>query len=496
MFPLPHILTRLPQSATRRSMSGTRRCDANPGRNTRSVRRRDRTAQVRQTHDPKLSFTRWGSVAVARSSEEAQQSNIGLVWYNSVSPEKGEKKKRINETAAEQMLACRHATRPPVLKELGQPLHGRTGGRCGADGGPTQSHEEIKNKKLQRWGCLPPERKTRIKRKKQRAEGKRPWVQKEPGQPLHRRTSGRCGADGGPTQSHQEEKTKVKRKKRRAEGKQYLPANTTRPPVLKEPGQPLHRSTSGRCSAGGGTASFRKRRKKKEKGCCHTGDPEISDELNSHPKFRNCRCVFAGVDVATEHRFRPDPRGWSGAAPIRDLGGGIVELMDAEAVPNSPRRPEWKRRGGSWVSTNFLPHSQGEGSGGVPGNYGVQRVVEGQRGKVAKTPTSRHAPKARAVAGRQGVTHVSGKWAQDPQPAMLPRRGFGDATRSSVHHNVHHAACWARLTREPRAHREDMAFEEGNGMNSLVESFTVCHVTPRLPVRMLPKMLKFMRPRE
>jgi len=33
------------------------------------------------------------------------------------------------------------------------------------------------------------------------------------------------------------------------------------------------------------------------------------------------------------------------------------------------------------------------------------------------------------------------------------------------------------FAQEPRAHREDMAFEEGNGMNSLVESFTVCHVS-------------------
>ncbi|KAJ7016135.1 hypothetical protein C8F04DRAFT_1203191 [Mycena alexandri] len=107
MFPLPRILTRLPQSGTRPCMSGTRQC----------------------------------------SSEEAQQSNSGVVWYNSVSPEKGEKKKRRNKAAAEQMLACRHATRPPVLKELGQPLHGRMGGRWGADSGPTLSHQEIEDKK-------------------------------------------------------------------------------------------------------------------------------------------------------------------------------------------------------------------------------------------------------------------------------------------------------------------------------------------------------------
>ncbi|KAJ7029193.1 hypothetical protein C8F04DRAFT_1237192 [Mycena alexandri] len=88
---------------------------------------RDRTAQVRQTHDPNLSFTRWGSVAVARSLEEAQQSNSGVVWYNSVFPEKGEKRKRRNKAAAGQMQARRHATRPPVLKELGQP-YGVTGG--------------------------------------------------------------------------------------------------------------------------------------------------------------------------------------------------------------------------------------------------------------------------------------------------------------------------------------------------------------------------------
>ncbi|KAJ7019961.1 hypothetical protein C8F04DRAFT_1197198 [Mycena alexandri] len=51
--------------------------DTNPGKNTRSVRRRDHTAQVRQTHDATLSFTSWGSVAAAMSSKEARQSNSG-----------------------------------------------------------------------------------------------------------------------------------------------------------------------------------------------------------------------------------------------------------------------------------------------------------------------------------------------------------------------------------------------------------------------------------